>query len=36
MPDLLQRVIVVTSPTGQKVTGDVIHYDGLMHTGMPH
>jgi hypothetical protein len=33
MPDLLQRVITADSPTGQKVTGEVIHYDGLMHTG---
>jgi hypothetical protein len=33
MPDLLQHVITADSPTGQKVTGEVIHYDGLMHTG---
>lgn len=33
MPDLLQRSVSVQSPTGQKVTGEVIHYDGLLHTG---
>jgi hypothetical protein len=32
-PDLLQCTIAVQSPTGQKVTGEVIGYDGLMHTG---
>jgi len=36
LPELLQRTITVQSPMGQKVTGEVVGYDGLMHAGEHH